>query len=174
MKKFILCILVLLFLLSGCTTTEYTPTKKVEEFMAKYQNLDSEVLSQLDKIVASDKSLTDNQKKDYMALMKRQYQNLSYKITDEKIEDDSANVIVEIEVYDYISSVNKSEDYYNNHKEEFEEKEKYMDYKITEMQKVSDRKQYEIVFTLRKEDDRWVMDNISDTDREKLHGLSNK
>ena len=85
MKKFILCILVLLFLLSGCTTTEYTPTKKVEEFMAKYQNLDSEVLSQLDKIVASDKSLTDNQKKDYMALMKRQYQNLSYKITDEKI-----------------------------------------------------------------------------------------
>lgn len=78
MKKFILCILVLLFLLSGCTTTEYTPTKKVEEFMAKYQNLDSEVLSQLDKIVASDKSLTDNQKKDYMALMKRQYQNLSY------------------------------------------------------------------------------------------------
>ncbi|MCI8547758.1 MAG: hypothetical protein HFJ38_02585 [Bacilli bacterium] len=174
MKKFILCILVLLFLLSGCTTTEYTPTKKVEEFMAKYQNLDSEVLSQLDKIVASDKSLTDNQKKDYMALMKRQYQNLSYKITDEKIEDDSANVIVEIEVYDYISSVNKSEDYYNNHKEEFEEKEKYMDYKITEMQKVSDRKQYEIVFTLRKEDDGWVMDNISDTDREKLHGLSNK
>ena len=173
MKKFILCILVLLFLLSGCTTTEYTPTKKVEEFMAKYQNLDSEVLSQLDKIVASDKSLTDNQKKDYMALMKRQYQNLSYKITDEKIEDDSANVIVEIEVYDYISSVNKSEDYYNNHKEEFEEKEKYMDYKITEMQKVSDRKQYEIVFTLRKEDDGWVMDNISDTDREKLHGLSN-
>ncbi len=142
--------------------------------MAKYQNLDSEVLSQLDKIVASDKSLTDNQKKDYMALMKRQYQNLSYKITDEKIEDDSANVIVEIEVYDYISSVNKSEDYYNNHKEEFEEKEKYMDYKITEMQKVSDRKQYEIVFTLRKEDDGWVMDNISDTDREKLHGLSNK
>ena len=174
MKKFILCILVLLFLLSGCTTTEYTPTKKVEEFMAKYQNLDSEVLSQLDKIVASDKSLTDNQKKDYMALMKRQYQNLSYKITDEKIEDDSANVIVEIEVYDYISSVNKSEDYYNNHKEEFEEKEKYMDYKITEMQNVSDRKQYEIVFTLRKEDDGWVMDNISDTDREKLHGLSNK
>ena len=174
MKKFILCILVLLFLLSGCTTTEYTPTKKVEEFMAKYQNLDSEVLSQLDKIVASDKSLTDNQKKDYMALMKRQYQNLSYKITDEKIEDDSANVIVEIEVYDYISSVNKSEDYYNNHKEEFEEKEKYMDYKITDMQKVSDRKQYEIVFTLRKEDDGWVMDNISDTDREKLHGLSNK
>ena len=137
MKKFILCILVLLFLLSGCTTTEYTPTKN-------------------------------------MALMKRQYQNLSYKITDEKIEDDSANVIVEIEVYDYISSVNKSEDYYNNHKEEFEEKEKYMDYKITEMQKVSDRKQYEIVFTLRKEDDGWVMDNISDTDREKLHGLSNK
>lgn len=49
-----------------------------------------------------------------------------------------------------------------------------MDYKITEMQKVSDRKQYEIVFTLRKEDDGWVMDNISDTDREKLHGLSNK
>lgn len=174
MKKFLSCILLLLFLVTGCTATEYTPTQKIEEFMGKYQNLDSEVLSQLDKTVASDETLTDNQKKDYMALMKRQYQNLSYKITDEKIEDDSANVIVEIEVYDYVSSVNKSMDYYNNHKEDFVEKEKYMDYKITEMQKVSDRRQYEIVFTLRKEDDKWVMDNISDSDREKLHGLSNK
>lgn len=174
MKRFVLSILLCLFLITGCTVTENTPTRRVEEFMGRYQNLDNEVLTQLDKIVSSDNTLTDNARKDYTALMKKQYQNLSYKITDEKIEDDTASVVVEIEVYDYISSVNKSEDYYNNHKEEFDDKNKYIDYKIKEMQKVSDRKQYEIVFTLRKEDNRWVMDNISDTDREKIHGLFNK
>ena len=48
---------------------------------------------------------------------------------------------------------------------------KYMNYKIEELQKVSDRKKYDIIFTLTKEDNEWVMDNINDSDREKLHGL---
>ncbi len=176
MKKIILCLSIIL-LLAGCTTTVNTPTKKVEDFMSKYQNLDSEVMSQLDNIVSNDNTMKDDQKKDYTALMKKQYQNLSYKIKDENIEDDNANVTVEIEVYDYKSSLTKSEQYYNNNKEEFMDKEnnldesKYMDYKIEELQKVSDRKKYEIIFTLTKEDDEWVMDNINDSDREKLHGL---
>lgn len=176
MKKIILCLSIII-LLVGCTTTENSPTKKVEDFMSKYQNLDSEVMSQLDKVVSNDNTMKDDQKKDYAALMKKQYQNLSYKIKDENIEDDNANVTVEIEVYDYKSSLSKSEQYYNNNKEEFMDKDndldesKYMDYKIEELQKVSDRKKYDIIFTLTKEDNEWVMDNINDSDREKLHGL---
>lgn len=176
MKKIILCITIIL-LLVGCTTSENTPTKKVEDFMSKYQNLDSEVMSQLDKVISNDNTMKEDQKKDYVALMKKQYQNLSYKIKDESIEDDNANVTVEIEVYDYNSSLSKSEQYYKNNKEEFMDKDnsldenKYMNYKIEELQKVSDRKKYDIIFTLTKEDNEWVMDNINDSDREKLHGL---
>lgn len=179
MKKIILCIVTLLVILTGCTNSmSDTPTKKVENFMNKYQSLDSEILTQLDNIVANDNSMNEDQRKDYIALMKKQYQNLSYKIKDEVVEDDTANVTTEIEVYDYRSALDKSEEYYNDNKDEFTDSSdniddsKYMDYKIKEMQKVADRKKYEIVFTLTKDKDgKWVLDNITDNDREKIHGL---
>ena len=90
-----------LFLLVGCTATDNTPSSKVEEFMEKYQRLDDEVLTQLDLTLDSDTEMNADQKKDYRSLMEKQYQNLSYKITDEKVEDDTATVDVEIEVFDY-------------------------------------------------------------------------
>ncbi len=177
MKKILVAIFLVLAVATGCTTSSNTPTERVEEFMSKYQSLDSEVLSQLDKVVASDTTMSDDQQKEYTSLMKKQYQNLSYKIKDEKIDGDTARVTVEVEVYDYISSLNKAETYYNNNKDKFTDdngniqEEKYMDYKLTEMKKVNDRKKYEIIFTLTKEDNKWTMDDITDSDRQKLHGL---
>ena len=46
-----------------------------------------------------------------------------------------------------------------------------MDYKIEEMIKVNDRITNEIVFVLHKEKGKWILDNISDIDRQKIHGL---
>lgn len=177
MKKIFLTIMIGLLVLTGCTTSDATPTKRVEEFMEKYQSLDSEVLSQLDSVVANDLTLSDDQKKDYTDLMKKQYQNLSYKITDEKVEDITATVSVEVEVYDFRSALDNADTYRTNHEDEFTDKDgkadddKYMDYRITEMKKVTDRKKYDLTFTLTKEDDKWVLDDITDTDRQKLHGL---
>ena len=65
MKKFYLVLFTIVLFLSGCSTNTNTPTSKVEEFMSKYQRMDSEVLSQLDSIVSNNKDLTDDQKKDY-------------------------------------------------------------------------------------------------------------
>lgn len=177
MKKIFLTIIMFLIVVTGCTTTMNTPTKRVEEFMSKYQGLDSEVLNQLDHVVSNDSTMNDDQKKEYTSLMKKQYQNLSYKIKDEKIEDDLATVTVEVEVYDYRSALNNAETYYASNKDKFKDKDnqidnsKYMDYKITEMKKITDRKKYELVFTLSHEDDEWTMDDISDSDRKKLHGI---
>lgn len=176
-----------LFLLVGCTATDNTPSSKVEEFMDKYQRLDDEVLTQLDLTLDSDTEMNADQKKDYRSLMEKQYQNLSYKITDEKVEDDTATVDVEIEVFDYQTSITKSKEYYETHSDEFKSKEDdnvtpdddnnadlkdYIEYKISEMKNVTDKATYTMTFNLTKdENNEWVLDDITDADRQKLHGL---
>lgn len=179
--KKILFVFLGLFLLVGCTNTmNNTPSDKVEEFLGKYQKMDDDVLTQLDVILDNDTEMDEGQKKDYRSLMEKQYQNLSYKIKDEKIEDDTATVDVEIEVYDYQTSITKSKEYYDTHKDEFTNDDddddtgikSYIDYKIKEMKNVTDKTTYTMTFNLTKdENDEWVVDDINDTDRQKLHGL---
>ena len=177
MKKIFTVICLGLFLLVGCTDTNNTPSKKVEDFLSKYQKLDNDVLTQLDVTIDSDTEMDADQKKDYKALMEKQYQNMSYKITDEKTEDDTATVDVEVEVFDYATNITKSKEYFNSHKDEFitdddaEGTKKYNDYKIKELKNVESKTTYTMTFNLTKEDDGWHLQDISDTDRQKLHGL---
>lgn len=207
MKKIVISLILFVLLVTGCGKAMDTPTKKVEELLGRYQSMDSEVLSQLDDVISNDTTMNETQKEEYRSLMEKQYQNLSYKIKDEEIDGDNATVLVEIEVYDYISSINKSKDYYKEHKDEFEkekEEEKkndtdtsntpgndedengsvvenakeaiedtveFIDYKIKELQNVTDKTKYEITFHLTRVDDEWKVDDISDIDRQKIHGL---
>lgn len=193
MKKRLIILLSLFGLLvSGCGNTN-TPTSKAEEFLGKYQSMDSEVLTQLDNIISNDTSMSDTQKKDYQSLMEKQYQNLSYKIKDEKIDGDEAEVLVEIEVFDYANSILESKEYYNEHRDEFKSDDSFnedqkdesgevvggeidniasfIDYKIKQLKDVTDKAKYEITFHLTKEDGEWVVEDISDEDRQKIHGL---
>lgn len=176
MKKLFLAVVVLL-IFTGCNDMTNTPTKKVEDFLGKYQSMDSDVLAQLDDVIEDDVDMKDEQKKDYKSLMEKQYQNLSYKIKNENTDGDKATVDVEVEVYDYRSALDKAETYRKENKDEFldeddkEDSSKYMDYKIAELKKVSDKRKYTITFNLHKDDGEWVLDDISDRDREKLHGL---
>lgn len=185
-KRLIILSSLLLVIITGCKMAS-SPSKKVEEFFGKYQSMDSEVLAQLDNIVANDKTMTDEQKKEYKTLMEKQYQNISYKIKNEEVNGNDAIVEVEIEVYDYITSINKSKEYYENHKEEFEDNDKdnevvggvvketvkYIDYKIKQLKDVTDKVKYNLVFNLHRENSNsdWKLEDISDIDREKIHGL---
>lgn len=176
-KKLLLGITVL-FLIVGCGNMMNTPTKKVEEFLSKYQTQDEKVLTQLDKVIESAGTMTKNQKEKYRDLMKKQYQNLSYKIKDETEDGDSATVEVEIEVYDYATSITESETYLTTNKDEFIDKdtndvndEKFMDYKLEQLDKVKDKVKYTINFTLVKENNEWKLDDITEIDRQKIHGL---
>ena len=203
MKKLFIVLLLSLFIVTGCGNS-MTPTGAVEDFLGKYQSMDSDVLAQLDKVVNDDTTMSDEQKKEYKSLMEKQYQYLSYKITDEEIVGDTATVDVEIEVFDYASSIRKSDEYYEKNKDMFEEAyeddneskedmvdnnashegnvntddgnivtqtKKYIDYKIEQMKTVTDKIKYTITFNLSKEDNEWVVDDISDIDRQKIHGL---
>lgn len=178
-KMMYISFLFLCVFLVGCGNMMNTPTKKVEEFLSKYQTMDSKVLDQLDDVLEGDSSLNEGQKEKYRDLMKRQYQNFSYKIKEEKTDGDEATVTTEIEVYDYSKALEESEKYLEEHQEEFYkdeilDEEKYMDYKIEAMKKVKDKVKYTIDFTLTKDDDNWKMDDISEIDRQKIHGIYKK
>ena len=200
MKKKIIVFLSLLVMLStGCGNNMNTPTGKVEEFLGKYQSMDSSVLTQLDKVISDDTTMDDTQKKDYKTLMEKQYQNMSYKIKSEEIDGDEAEVLVEIEVYDYANSIKESRKYYTEHRDEFDDKEigndgadtdndgkdeegevvggavdtisSFITYKIKQLMDVTDKANYEITFHLSKEDGEWEVEDITDVDRQKIHGL---
>lgn len=187
----------LLLFLAGCGNMANTPTQKVEEFLGKYQTMDEDVTTQLKQVLSDDQTMNDEQKDKYRALMEKQYQNLSYKIENEDIDGDKATVDVEIEVLDYATTIAKSKKYYEEHKEEIEkenqedkkdndnmvgdavddvetavkESSAYINYKLKELESVSDTTTYTITFYLNKENGDWKLQDISDSDRQKLHGL---
>jgi len=175
--KHIIFLSLILFLIVGCGNMMNTPTKKVEEFLSKYQTQDKEVLSQLDTVVDDATTLTEDQKDDYYSLMKKQYKNLNYKIKDEEEDGNTATVVVEVEVIDYGRAISDAEIYLASHRDEFVteddivDTEKFMTYKIGKMNDVKDKVTYTINFTLTKEDGTWKLDDLNDIDRLKLHGL---
>lgn len=170
--KKIIFIFIGIILISGCDkVSSNTPTGAIETFFGKYQKNDDVVLRQLDLLLDTKSDYSDDDKKEYKALMIKQYQNLSYKITDERQEGDTAIVETEVEVYDYRTSISKSQEYYYSHKDEFKD-ESIISYQIRKMKDVNDRTIYSITFNLHKDDkDNWKIDNVSDEDRKKIHGL---
>ena len=175
----LLLIVFSLLLLVGCGNMMNTPTKKVETFFSKYQTQDKTVLDQLDEVIKEAGLFDDEQKENYRDLMKKQYQNFSYKIKDETVDGNSAKVVAEIEVYNYGKAINESEVYLANNRSEFVVSEeddsidfkKFLDYKIEKMSQIKEKIKYTINFTLTKDDKEWKLDDISDVDRQKIHGL---
>lgn len=173
----ILCCIMLV----GCGNVMNTPTKKVESLLSKYQTQDKEVVEQLSSVVNEAGGLTDEQQEKYRNLMKRQYQNMSYKIKDEVEDGSKATVTVELQVFDYGKAIANSETYLANNRSEFIvdndsdsdtiDSTKYMDYKIKSMEDTNEKVTYTISFTLTKVDDEWKINDLNDIDRLKLHGL---
>ena len=198
-NKLIIFLSLLVMFMTGCGNNSMTPTAKVEEFLGRYQSMDSNVLTQLDNVISNDTTMNDTQKKDYKTLMEKQYQNMSYKIKNEEIDGDKASVLVELEVFDYANSIVESREYYTEHRDEFDDEEigndgadtdndgmdeegevvggavdsisSFITYKIKQLMDVTDKAKYEITFHLNKEDGEWVMEDITDVDRQKIHGL---
>jgi len=181
MKKLLIFLFVLTMFLTGCgKDTNNMPKAEVQKLFADYNTLNSDLLIQLDSVMASE-DLTELQKAKYKDILKRQYEDLKYKITDEVISDDTAVVTTEVEVYNLKKAIKDSDDYLIDHKEEFYingkneiDKEKFWDYKLDKMEKTTDRVTNIIDFTLTKVEDKWILDELLESDRQKIHGLYNK
>lgn len=176
MKK-ILLFLGSIFILVGCDNLMNTPTKKVEEFLNKYQTANSVVLDQLDYSLDTSYTFNDSQKERYKDLMKKQYKDLVYTIKDETVDGDLATVKVEIEVYDYSNAIKEADNYLISNQDEFVNQdgtisgEKYLDFKIEKMEDVKDRVKYTLELTLHKDDGTWVMNDITEFERQKISGI---
>ena len=176
MKKILLIILVVICL-TGCNNLMNTPTKKVETLLSKYQKNDEEVMKQLDSTLLSDAILTTEQKERYKNIMQRQYKDLTYTIKNEAIDGKTAVVEVEVEVYDYSKAITNTEndlltnaDTYKDNTGEISTT-MYNDSKLDALEKVVDRVKYTLNFTLSKIDEEWIVDDLTETERMKIHGL---
>lgn len=176
MKKFILSIFVL-FLFVGCDNLMNTPTKRVEEFLSRYQTTDSRVMSQLDDTLSEEGSFNSSQRDTYRDIMKKQYENLTYTIKDESVDGDTSIVKVEIEVYDYNKVIKEANNYLMLNQDEFIDQNnnidntKFNNYKLERLKEVNDRVKYTLDLSLTKNDKAWRLDDITEIDRQKIHGI---
>lgn len=154
-----------------------TPTKQVESMLTKYQTLDEDVLKDLDKVVAEDETFDSKQREKYRAIMKKHYKDLMYEIKDERIDGDEATVEVEIKVTDYTKILKNVEEYRKSHESEFygDNKQfnqaKYMNYKLDKLEAAKEKVTYTLELALTKKDKKWLLDNLSRTDKDKIHGI---
>lgn len=178
MKK-VLVLCLSLFLLVGCSCSlKSTPTKAVEDTLKRYKSNDTTIMDELDTYVDS-QDLTDEQKKSYREVLVKQYTDLKYEVTDEKIDGDTAVVDTKITVYDLYKVQKDAEDYLTKHKDEFYDDNKtydknlYIDYKLKKMKENTSTVDYTITLNLTKENNKWVVDQIDSDSLEKIHGIYN-
>lgn len=177
MKKIIIIILSM-FMLVGCSLFTNGPTKKVEEFFKKYQNLDDSVLKDLELVAEGTTLSTEKEKSDYTKAMKMQYSDIKYEITNEKINGDEAVVTAKISVYDFYKVQSEANKYKTTHESEFMtnnlfDEEKFMEYKLKQMMNTTDRVEYTIDISLTKKDNEWTINELDKTTLEKIHGTYN-
>lgn len=179
MKKFFTFLTVSL-ILTGCSIGEdmsNTPTKRVEEYLNNYQTLDSNVLAKLDAIVNNEEVFDEDQKITYRDILKKHYQDLTYTIKEETVNGDKATVETEIEVTDYTKALKEAESYRTTNESEFlddnEEfnETKFNSYRLELIKDSKERVKYTIYFSLTKENDEWVLDDLTESEEEKILGI---
>ena len=84
---------------------------------------------------------------------------------------------MEVEVYDYAKAVSEIENKLVNNADLYKDSTGeisttlYNDDKLKSLEDVKDRTKYTINFTLSKIDEEWVVDDLTETERMKIHGL---
>lgn len=181
MKKIL--VIFSLLILTACSFNiddiDNTPTKKVEEYLNNYQSLSSDVVNDLDIVVERETTFNLEQKNKYRKIMKKNFSNMSYTVKEETINADSAEVEVEINVYDYYKVNKAADNYLLENRDEFVtdgvyDETKFIDYKLDKMDKNTDKVKYTIYFNLSKDDKGdWSLDEVSESDEEKILGIYN-
>ena len=165
MKKKIIVLGIVLFLLVGCSMAN-TPSSNVEALLMKYQKVDMDINNGIDTVL-DEQNFTDAHRERYRKIIEKQYKNLSYEIKEEKIDGDKATVIVEIEVTDYkgaISDLTFDSSIYT--KESFDEE------KLNRLENASGKVKYTLELSLTKDsDDVWKLDALTEEEIKKIQGM---
>lgn len=175
MKK-VIVFLIIVMSLTGCNFSN-TPSSTVQRYLDNYINLSDDVIMDIETTVASEELSNDN-KNNYKKVITNQYENMKYEIKDESINANEAVVLVKITVVDLYKVEKDSQEYLNEHYDEFVsndmfDKNIFNTYRISNMLKANDTIDYEINFKLTKKDGEWTMDKVDKDTLEKIHGLYN-
>jgi len=114
-----------------------------------------------------------------LVVPKKHYQDLEYKIKDEKIDGDKATVTTEVTVRDYSKVLGDADTYKETNAKEFNDETGnysaglFSKYRLTKLKDVTEKKTYTLEITLTKKDGEWIMDELSETDEQKINGLYN-
>ena len=175
MKKIIA--IISLSLLVGCQMLDInnTPTKKVEEYLNKFQINSEEVLKDLDKVLIRLKTNEQN-KEEYRELIKKQYKDMQYSIKEEYIDGNKATVTAEIIVKDFTKIINEAENYKKENITEFYEQDNYNDnlykkYLLDKLKEAKDKITYTLQFNLHKKNTTWELDQINNEIEDKILGI---
>lgn len=174
-KIFGLILILSCFLLIGCGE-EMTPMQAVDDYLQRYVTLDDNIVDQLNEFVDNDE-MTDDQKKTYKEILRNQYSSLTYTITNEKIDGDTAYVKARIKVRDLYKAQKEANKYYEEHKDEFNDENGaydavlFLNYKLNQMKNMLDTKEYEIEFKVIKNNNDWDVSQLSNDDLKKIHGV---
>ncbi|MBR2833468.1 MAG: hypothetical protein IKE75_03440 [Bacilli bacterium] len=173
MKKFLLCLIVIIIV--GCGNFEIgnTPSRKVEDYLNKYQTLDAGVINDLETTLINESTISEDERNDYLDFMKKHYQDMTYEIKNQSIDGDDAVVTVEITVRDYSKVVNDINNYKHENKDKFgnDSLNNFDTYRLEELKKVKDTVIYTLDLTLKKIDNKWVLDQLSNEELNKINGL---
>jgi len=172
--KVFLVTMLMLILTTACALGS-TPTSAVERLFASYNNNDEEIMVELDDYVNTS-SLSDEQNKKYKEVYLKQFRDLKYEMKEEVIDGDSATVTTQITVYDYYKAEKDANNYLTTNSDEFMtdgeyDESKFTDYKLKELDKVNTTVDYTIDFTLTKVDNEWVVNELTNEQLEKIHGV---
>lgn len=165
MKKYILFLII--FLLCGCSTN--IAKHVVEDYLNKFKNHDQEVMESLDQLIVYENLSKENQEL-YKLIMRRQYQDLSFKTISEYYNGDYAKITEEIEVYDYNKSKREAKVYFEEHQSTIT-KEEYQKLKLEYMYKETSRVKYTIEFELNYQSNHWTLVSPDYTVLQKIHGI---
>lgn len=159
--KYIYALIILL--VCGCSfdlnKIDNTPKKQVEKYLNEYQTLSDNVTMDLNFISEKEIRLNDKQKEEYIDIMKNNFKNMTYEIKDEMVNGNNSVVEVEIIVNNF------SKAYKNCNPDD-------IDCKLDKMKKAKEKIKYLIYFNVNKdENNNWKVEDITETDEEKLLGI---
>lgn len=136
----------------------------------QYKNLEYEIK---DETIEDDNAVVEAQITvyDYASAIRNANDYLSSNPDEFKI----ANPTIDMEDADDETTKDTEDDTLtNNNATSDYDQDKFIDYKLTQMENVSDKTTYTIEFTLTKVDGKWQMDSLSNADIEKIHGIYNQ
>jgi len=176
MKKIII-FLTCIFLVVGCACSNDKATDAVKDYLNDYKGLSANVLKDIDKLIEKE-NVNDKNKDAYRDTLKRQYRDLMYTIENEDYDGDTAKVTVKVTVYDLYKAQKNSNDYLNAHQDEFltdgvYDATKYIEYKLKQMNEMNDTISYNVVFKVKKNNNKWEVEQPDDETLEKIHGVYN-